>query len=361
MKKVILKAGMVSNPKQKGAMDGVIAIFKALNSLPNSPWDIHFSVFDDVSEVREKLDIVISVGPDNPELANQIAKKSKAKFLMGMKDPFYKSEKVTNSDYNDYKFICDTMGTMRGSDITKIRPDLVYIPPVPPFTFCKQDLETYSQDSILDLFKSDYLFSIGGADPYTQRDVTIKDADNLIRMANDFIMSKPGKVGFSTSGRTSESLIRYIYEKMPKNGQWALYDAKNNSLLIGNEIYHDCESFYKASLSTCSYVIQTDDSLSMMAEVTVPEVKTAIYQTLGTFNSDWTIFAKRRVQVANYVNKGCNVTVFDPYYISDPETMYGLLEEFHQAKTLEGVMETQIATKLNEHLLNNFAIVETIS
>ncbi len=325
-------AVIVNNPKQKGAGDGVIAICEALRRhIP----DLEYNFVETADEVTEKPYIVWSVGPDTTDIAMEIIKKHNPDFVFGMKDPY---DDADVEEYVLYSKIIDTMGTLQTAKVNVARPDLVYFPDFPPFSMTKYGLGQFKYAPVLDIFNPDLLISIGGADPYTNRDVVEGDIDNLLKLAQNFKENIGGKVAFLTSNRTNDKVIEYLKSK--KDKQDALSDFKSATLYYDDKEFKDLKSVYQAFIINSNYFVQTDDSLSMMAELTVREGKLVIYQTLGTDSS-----TQRRINVANSVVESGNAIIVDENIINSDDKNE-IFKKVENSKSLEGVIDRKIARML---------------
>lgn len=308
---------IVNNPKQEGARNGAKAIFTALGRLyPHL--SIEIQIVNSINDVTIPPDIVCSVGPDTTHVALQIYDTYNASMMVGMKDPFKTNSPVKM--YDKWSFICDTMGTMEGSLVDIARPELVYIPPFPPFSLSKNDLDEARKNSVLRFFSPELLIVVGGADPYTKLDLCEKDVDELLYHGKDYYSMNHGKVAIATSPRTNPDLIALFLAKMPKDGSFALHDFHQKKLFIGDGVLENCTDFYLPAMSVASLIIPTDDSLSMVAEATVPERHVVIYET---FNSSCQVsgeVSKRRRAVSGNVGAASGaggITAHCSQYVED--------------------------------------------
>lgn len=326
-----MKCYIINNPFQKGAVDGVMAICLSLQKLIE---DFEYRLIDDIKEVNEQPDIVWTVGPDCTEKGLEIIDTFNPRFVFGMKDPF---KNATSEAYDIYHKIVDTMGTMRNSEIVKARPELVYFPNFPPFTLSAEKLKEAAKHIILDVFAPDLLISIGGADPYTKKDLTIQDMDNLIWMAKDFSKNIGGKVVFATSPRTSKELIVYLKSKLEDN--YALHDYHSKTLFTKDNSI-ECENIFFSFIASADYIVQTDDSLSMMSELTIAEKHLIIYQTVSSNFDD----TPQRLIVANNIERFSGAVSYNTSYVANYESVF--TSSIPKTTSLEGVIDKKIALQI---------------
>lgn len=338
---------IVNNLKKVGAVNGAVAICNALKKISNNKYEINYKIVNTAEEVKT-VDILWSVGPDTTNIVEKIIGQHNPRLVLGLEDPYYGSE---NPSYTSWDFIIDTMGTMQANS------GFIYRPNFPTSTLTSEEIKQYKNDSVLEKFAPDCLISVGGQDPYNNNsDITIQDIDNLIHLGVDFIKSFPNsKIGFTTSNRTNDQITQYLLKTIPQNGNWGVYDYKNDTLHIGIEKYKDCKNFYKASIGHAKGLIQTDDSLTMMAELTLGKKPFIIYQTVGTFNPDGTIFTTRRAEVANFVKEKSGATIYDARFVIN-STDGKLWEGVKAVKSLEGIVDIAIAELIHPLIKTKFEI-----
>lgn len=340
---------IVNNPKQKGATDGAESIFRALKAL-HPELDIICQTVNNLDEITEEPDIVCSVGPDKTNLVLEICEKFSSALLVGVKDPF--KETPSQEAYDPWRFICDTMGTMADSEILKLRPDLVYIPPFPPFSMTKKDLEEARQSPYLEAFKPDITVVIGGADPYTNYDLNDYDLMAIYNIIERLDESFGNKIAFITSPRTSAAILDSL-SGWDRIENIAVYDFQNKKLHTGNKVI-DCENFYRPAISVSDVIIATDDSLSTVAEVSVAETKVIIYETYNTAGWFNGIPAPRRKEVDRNVMALSGATLLNWQVTWDNEDEKITIS--HPTKSLEGIVDKDIAERLYQAIIKNLKV-----
>jgi len=334
-----MKVIIVNNPKQKGAVDGAVAVFRALVDL-KPDLNVETQVVNAVAEVSVKPDVICSVGPDTTDMALEIYNNFSGCIMVGMKDPFKSNPPAV---YEKWRFIVDTMGTMKDSPVYQARPDLVYIPPFPPFTLTKKELEEAGKDPILEVFRPDIAVVIGGADPYTGYGITGKDMAVLSYIIDRIDLSYGRNVAFITSPRTPKG-VEDDLKSWTTADSVAVFNIHEKMLYVGRNKKVACENFYKAALAAATMIIVTDDSLSVMAEATVAEKALLIYRTVLTDGYYTGVPALRRQEVCKNVVEMAGAAVLDWRITLDGEEPADLM--YPKSKSLEGVVDKEIAERL---------------